>query len=179
MSRIGKTPIEIPEKTNVVISDGMIVVTGPQGELSRPLSSHISVAIDGNQAIVTPKTESRDALMLWGTFASHIRNMVDGVNNAFVKKLVVDGIGYKVDVQGGKTVVLNVGFSHPVALTVPEGLTVSSEKNVITVSGSDKELVGQFAANIRSVRKPEPYKGKGIHYEGEQIRRKQGKKAGA
>lgn len=178
MSRIGKNPINIPAKTELTVSDGIISVKGPQGELRRPLVPQISISVEDGVATVSPADDSREAQVLWGTYASHVRNMVNGVNEPFVKKLVVDGIGYRAEVQG-KNVVLNVGYSHPVSLEAPEGLSVSAEKNVITVSGPDKELVGQFAANIRSVRKPEPYKGKGIHYEGEQIRRKQGKKAAA
>ena len=178
MSRIGKNPIAIPEKTEVTVADGVVSVKGPLGELRRTLAPQVEVTVADGGVQVSPKDDSKKALVFWGTFASHIRNMVAGVNEPFVKKLQVDGIGYKADVQG-KAVVLNVGFSHPVALDIPEGLTVTAEKNLITVSGSDKEMVGQFAANIRAVKKPEPYKGKGIHYEGEQIRRKQGKKAGA
>lgn len=179
MSRIGKNPIPIPAKTEVTVGDGVVSVKGPQGELHRRLVPQIQVVVENSAVTVSPKDASKEALVFWGTFASHIRNMIAGVNTPFVKRLEVEGIGYKVDVQGGKTVVLNVGYSHPVALPVPEGLTVSAEKNVITVSGADKEMVGQFTANIREVRKPEPYKGKGIHYQGELIRRKQGKKAGA
>jgi len=178
MSRIGKNAITIPAKTEVNLSDGVIAVKGPLGELRRRYVSDVNIIVENGAVTVTPATQSREALALWGTFAAHIRNMVSGVNTPFVKKLQVEGIGYKVDVQG-KKVVLNVGYSHPVPLEIPEGLTVTAEKSLITISGSDKEMVGQFAANIRSVRKPEPYKGKGIRYDGEIIRRKQGKKAGA
>ena len=166
MSRIGKNPIAIPQKTEVTVVDGVVAVKGPQGELRRRLVPQVSVVVENGEVVVAPAGESKEALVFWGTFASHIRNMVAGVNEPFVKKLVVEGIGYKADVQG-KNVTLNVGYSHPVTLEVPEGLTVTAEKNIITVSGADKEKVGQFAANIREVRKPEPYKGKGIHYDGE------------
>lgn len=178
MSRIGKNAIVIPEKTEINVSDGVIAVKGPLGELRRRFVSDVNIAIADGSVTVTPSSESRESVALWGTFAAHIRNMVAGVNTPFVKKLQVEGIGYKADVQG-KKVVLNVGYSHPVDMAIPEGLTVTAEKGLITISGSDKELVGQFAANIRAIRKPEPYKGKGIKYEGEIIRRKQGKKAGA
>ena len=178
MSRIGKNAIAIPAKTEVNVSDGVIAVKGPLGELRRSYVSDVTIAVADGSVMVTPSSNSHEATALWGTFAAHIRNMVAGVNTPFVKKLQVEGIGYKVDVQG-KKVVLNVGYSHPVHLDIPEGLTVTAEKGLITVSGSDKEAVGQFSANIRAIRKPEPYKGKGIKYEGEIIRRKQGKKAGA
>ena len=178
MSRIGKNPITIPAKTDVVVSDGVVTVKGPHGELRRRYVSDVTITVADGAVTVAPARETREALALWGTFASHVRNMLQGVNEPFTKKLEVEGIGYKVDVTG-PNVVLNVGYSHPVLLPIPEGIAVKAEKGVITVSGVDKEAVGQFAAEIREVRKPEPYKGKGIHYEGEAIRRKQGKKAGA
>jgi large subunit ribosomal protein L6 len=170
MSRIGKNPITIPAKTDVVVSDGVVTVKGPHGELRRRYVSDVTITVADGAVTVAPARESREALALWGTFASHVRNMLQGVNEPFTKKLEVEGIGYKVDVTG-PNVVLNVGYSHPVLLPIPEGIAVKAEKGVITVSGVDKEAVGQFAAEIREVRKPEPYKGKGIH--------KQGKKAGA
>jgi len=178
MSRIGKNPITIPAKTEVVVSDGVVTVKGPHGELRRRYVDDVLITVDAGAVLVAPANETREALALWGTFAAHIRNMLKGVNEPFIKKLEVEGIGYKVDVTG-PNVVLNVGYSHPVLLPIPEGLAVKAEKGVITVTGIDKEAVGQFAAVIREVRKPEPYKGKGIHYEGEKIARKQGKKAGA
>ncbi|HET8581425.1 MAG TPA: 50S ribosomal protein L6 [Candidatus Paceibacterota bacterium] len=178
MSRIGKNPIAIPEKTTVTVSDGVIAIAGPKGELRRRSAPSIEITVEGGEVTVAPKNETPEALALWGTFAAHIRNMIAGVNEPFVKKLEVEGVGYRAEVKGSD-LVLNVGYSHPVALSIPDGLAVTAEKNVVTVSGIDKEAVGQFSANVRAVRKPEPYKGKGIHYEGEQIRRKQGKKAGA
>lgn len=178
MSRIGKNPITIPAKTEVVVADGVVTVKGPNGELRRRFIDAVTIVVADGTVTVAPANETGEALALWGTFAAHIRNMLKGVNEPFSKQLVVEGIGYKVDVTG-TNVVLNVGYSHPVLLPIPEGIAVKAEKGVITVSGIDKEAVGQFAAVIREVRKPEPYKGKGIHYEGEQIARKQGKKAGA
>lgn len=178
MSRIGKQPIEIPANTEVSIGDGVIAVKGPKGELRRPLHKEVKVEQEGSEVVVTPARETPLALALWGTYSSIIRSMVAGVNEPFVKRLEVDGIGYRVEMSGN-SLKLNVGYSHPVEMTVPDGLEVSVEKNVITVSGIDKEAVGQFAADVRAVKKPEPYKGKGIHYEGEVIRRKQGKKAAA
>lgn len=176
MSRIGKQPIKIPEKTEVIVSGDMLLVKGPLGELSRRLHPEVSVSIEDGAVIVSPQNKTLFAQALWGTYASHVINMLQGVNQPFEKRLLVQGIGYKSDLSGNK-IVLAVGFSHKVELYIPEGLKVTSEKNVITVSGADKELVGQFAAKIRAVKKPEPYKGKGIRYEGEQVRQKQGKKS--
>lgn len=176
MSRIGKQPIEIPAGTDVSVEGGVVVVKGKGGELKKKLHSFVSVSVEGDKAVVSPSNESRLSNALWGTFSSHIRNMVSGVNEPFVKKLIVEGVGYKVDFSGNK-LVLNVGFSHPVEVQVPEGIAVSIEKNEITISGIDKELVGQFAAQVRSTKKPEPYKGKGIRYDNEVVRRKQGKRS--
>lgn len=175
MSRIGKQQISIPEKTEVSASDGVFSVTGPHGSLRRRLSPQVQISIDDGIVSVSPVRDTKHAHALWGTFASHIKNMVDGVNEPFTKRLVVEGVGYRVDLSGN-TLKLNVGFSHEVEISVPEGIDVSVEKNMITVSGPDKEAVGQFAANVRAVKKPEPYKGKGIRYEDEVVRRKQGKK---
>ena len=176
MSRIGKKGITLPEKTEINISDGIISVKGPLGELSRPLHPVIEVKVEGNQVSLTPKKESLEANALWGTYASHISNMVSGVNKPFEKKLILEGIGYKSEVKGDK-IVFALGFSHPVEVEIPKGLKVTAEKNNITVSGSDKELVGSFAASIRALKKPEPYKGKGMRYHDEVIARKQGKKS--
>jgi len=125
---------------------------------------------------VSPKGESLQSRALIGTYASHVRNMISGVNSGFSKKLIIEGVGFKWDVQG-KTLNLALGFSHPVKMAIPEGLTVKADKGALTIEGFDKEAVGQFAANVRALKKPEPYKGKGIRYDGEVIRRKQGKKA--
>ncbi|HEY4487788.1 MAG TPA: 50S ribosomal protein L6, partial [Candidatus Paceibacterota bacterium] len=136
------------------------------------------IKVENNTVVVEPAGRSRLAGALWGTYASHVRNMIQGVNQPFVKKLQVEGIGYRAE-MAGKQVKLQVGFSHPVLVTIPDSLTVAIEKNIITITGPDKEKVGQFAADVRAIKKPEPYKGKGIRYEGEVIRMKQGKKAGA
>jgi large subunit ribosomal protein L6 len=176
MSRIGKQYIEIPAGTEVSVLDGFVVVKGKGGELKKRLHDFVTVSIDGGQAQVSPVNDSRLSNALWGTFASHIRNMVNGVNEPFIKKLVVEGVGFKVE-HSGDELILNVGFSHPVVLKIPEGINVTVEKNVITISGINKELVGQFTAKVRSRKKPEPYKGKGIRYENEIVRRKQGKRS--
>ena len=175
MSRIGKQKVSIPEKTEVTVSDSAISVKGPQGELTRPLHKAVSVSVENNEVTVTPVGKTQLAKALWGTYASHVKNMVQGVNEVYEKKLVVEGIGFRVNLSG-KNLELIVGFSHPVVLVVPAGITVNVEKNNISISVPDKEKVGQFAAEIRAKKKPEPYKGKGIRYEDEVVRRKQGKK---
>ena len=176
MSRIAKKPIAIPEKTDVSFAAGVLTVKGPLGELKKTLRPDIEVKVENKEVTLTPVRNSLDVLALWGTYASHLRNMMAGVHTAFVKKLIVEGIGYKSDVKG-KELVMALGFSHPVNMIIPEGLKVTAEKNIITISGMDCELVGLFAAQVRGMKKPEPYKGKGIRYEGEVIRRKQGKKS--
>lgn len=176
MSRIGKKPIDIPEKTEVTVEGNLIKVKGPLGELQREFNKFVNVEVKDNQVIVTPVNESLDARAFWGTFASHIDNMVKGVNEEYKKALIIEGVGFKAAVQGDK-IVLNVGFSHPVELKIPEGVKCEVEKENIKISGIDKEKVGEFAATVRAQKKPEPYKGKGIRYVDEIIRRKEGKKA--
>ena len=176
MSRIGKNPIKFPAGTEVSVQSGEVIVKGKGGTLKRSIHPAVAIAVGTGEVTVSPADKSRLARALWGTYASHLRNMVTGVNTPFVEKLEVQGIGYRSEIAG-KQIKLSVGFSHPVFLDIPEGITATAEKNIITVSGADKDAVGQFAANIRAIKKPEPYKGKGIRYEGEVVRMKQGKKA--
>ena len=176
MSKLAKKPIVLPAKTELSVVDGLLRVKGPKGELSRPMHRLVSVEVGPEGALVAMKGKSLEARALVGTYASHVRNMIKGVTEGYTKKLLVEGVGYKWDVAG-KTLNLALGFSHPVKVAIPAGLEVKAEKSALTISGIDKEIVGQFAANIRALKKPEPYKGKGIRYEGEVIRRKQGKKA--
>ncbi len=176
MSRIGKRPIEIPEKTEVALSDGVLTVKGPLGTLTKDVHPQISITVEEGKVTVSPKDNTRLAKALWGTYASHVKNMLKGVNEKYSKKLILDGVGFKMAVTGND-ITLNVGFSHPVVMSIPEGITAEIEKNQLTISGIDKEVVGQFAANVRAKKKPEPYKGKGFHYDDEVILRKQGKKA--
>ncbi len=177
MSRIAKQPINIPEKTEVTFVDGIFTVKGPKGTLSRALKNDVIVKLDGGVIMLMPKDDTDIfSRALWGTYASHIKNMIAGVNTPFSKKLILEGVGFKSEVKG-KDLVLALGFSHGVTVAIPEDLTVTAEKNVITISGIDKESVGQFAAKVRAMKKPEPYKGKGFRYDDEVIRRKQGKKA--
>jgi large subunit ribosomal protein L6 len=176
MSRLAKRPIAIPPKAEVTVSGGSVMVKGPKGTLQKPLHRAINIEVGVEGVQVSPKSASLEARAALGTYASHVRNMLEGVTAGFSKRLLVEGVGYKWDVQG-KMLNLALGFSHPVKVAIPEGLTVVADKGTLTISGFDKELVGQFAADIRALKKPEPYKGKGIRYDGEVIRRKQGKKA--
>ncbi len=179
MSRIGKQTIEIPAGVTVDIKDGAIAVQGPKGKLLRVINPLVTVAIvDGAVTVDVVNKEEKKERSLWGTYSSHIQNMVEGVTQGFKKQLEVNGVGYKVAMQG-TDIRLDVGFSHPVIYKVPEQVTAGVEKNVITLDSPDKELLGSTAAEIRSIRKPEPYKGKGIKYMEEQIRRKAGKAAKA
>lgn len=175
MSRIGKKIITVPAGTEIKLEGNVLVVKGPLGELSRPMHPQIALKVEGATASVEPKKLTLETRALWGTFASHLSNMVAGVNKPFEKKLILEGIGYKSEVKGDK-IVFALGFSHPVEVLIPASLKVTAEKNVITVSGSNKEEVGAFTAMIRALKKPEPYKGKGMRYDTETIRRKQGKK---
>jgi len=175
MSRLGKQPITIPAGVEATFEKGVLTVKGPKATLTRSVSDDIQVTVENGVFTFAPREKTGRALALWGTYAAHLRNMILGVTEGFKKQLEVEGVGYRAEVQGNK-IKLSVGFSHPVELFAPEGITMTSEKNLITVMGADIDAVGQFAADIRKVKKPEPYKGKGIHYVGEYIIRKQGKK---
>lgn len=181
MSRIGKQPTAIPQGVTVTSVDGTLTVKGPKGELSRTVHPLVQITISDDVVTVdvASKTDKVER-SLWGTFSAHVANMVKGVTEGFKKELEINGVGYRVSMQG-KDLKVEAGYSHPVIYDVPEGITVSTEKNLITVEGADKELLGRVASEIRAIRKPEPYKGKGIKYVGEQILRKAGKaaKAGA
>jgi large subunit ribosomal protein L6 len=176
MSRIAKKPLTIPEKTTVTVAGTTVTVKGPKGTLVRAFPPVVAIAATEKDVTVTMATNDKTKLPMWGTVASHIRNMIAGVNQEFSKKMLYEGVGYKADVKGTK-LVLALGFSHPVEVVIPEGLTVKAVKGEIEVSGIDKEKVGSFCANVRRLKMPEPYKGKGIRYSDEVIRRKQGKKA--
>lgn len=174
MSRIGKKPIAL-QKATVEINGDHIVVKGPNGQLERDIPNLISVAVEDNQIQVTRANDSKQARSLHGLVRSLVANMVEGVSNSYTKTLELVGVGYRASVAGN-TLTLNVGLSHPVEFVAPEGITFEVEKNTtVRVKGIDKEVVGNLAANIRAIRKPEPYKGKGIKYAGEVIRRKAGK----
>lgn len=175
MSRLAKKPIAVG-KTDVSVTGGTLTVKGTKGTLTKRVHPSVDISVDATGVMVTPKNSSRLAKALTGTYASHVKNMVQGVETPYMKKLILDGVGYKMEIKG-KDVVLTVGFSHTVPLAIPEDVTATVEKNVMKLESANKESVGQFAANIRRVKPPEPYLGKGIRYEGEVIRRKQGKKA--
>lgn len=175
MSRLGKQPITIPAGVTVTFDGGVLTVSGNKGTIKKELRKDVEVEIKGESIVLTPG-KSNMAAALWGTYAAHIRNMIKGVTTGFEKVLEIEGVGYRAEVKNGK-IVLNVGFSHQVLLDIPAGITATVEKTTITLAGFDKDAVGQFAADVRKVRKPEPYKGKGIRYRGEFIIRKQGKKA--
>ena len=176
MSRIGKKPIKIPEAVEVKIKDGKVNVKGPKGELNLVLRPEIKVETKEGQIFVTPQIETKQTKAFWGLTRALLQNMVKGVTESYEKKLEIEGVGYKANLEG-QDLVLNVGFSHPVKIKAPDGIKFSVDKNTITVNGIDKGLVGQTAAKIKKVRPPEPYKGKGIRYAGEHIKRKVGKKA--
>ena len=176
MSRIGKKPIPIPPGVSVSVKDSLVFVRGPKGELSRTLHPDIGMEIADGYLNIVPKRETKQVPALWGLFRSLVANMVEGVMHGFEKKLEFEGIGFRAVLEGD-TLVMQLGFSHPVRVRAPTGIALKVEKNVITVSGINKELVGEIAAAIRNLKPPEPYKGKGIHYWGEVIRRKAGKKA--
>ncbi|HUO55890.1 MAG TPA: 50S ribosomal protein L6 [Candidatus Paceibacterota bacterium] len=178
MSRSGKLAIKIPAGTSVALENGGISVKGKGGTLTRAVHPAVSISIDGGEVKVLPAMDTRLARALWGTYAAHVRSMIAGVNTPFSKKLDVQGIGYRAELSG-KAIKLNVGFSHPIFVEIPEGISVTIEKNIITISGIDKDAVGLFTAKVRAIKKPEPYKGKGIRYEKEIVRHKDGKKSGA
>lgn len=175
MSHIGKKGIQIPEKVEVKLVDGILSVKGPLGEMTRLMQSDIVVKIDGKTIFVELRKGALNKAV-WGTYASHISNMIKGVTIGFEKKLIIEGIGFKAQLEGAN-LSLNIGLSHPVKIEIPKGVKVLVEKSIITINGCDKETIGQFSANVRAFKKPEPYKGTGIRYEKEIIRRKAGKKA--
>ena len=178
MSRVGKQIIEVPTGVTVkaVVSEAetLVTVTGPRGGSERLFRPDISIMVEGDKVTLAPRqTMANNAL--WGTYASHIKNMVHGAATGFTKQLILEGIGYKGNIAG-QTLTLNVGFSHPVSIVAPAEVKIVLEKNVLTVSGASKEAVGQFAASVKAIKPPDPYKEKGIRYLDEKISRKQGKK---
>jgi large subunit ribosomal protein L6 len=181
MSRLGKKPIIIPEGVEVKFKDNLLTVKGPLGQISRSFKDDIVISVEKDRIILNPNTakkirRAKEISSLWGTYASHISNMIKGVAKGFNKVLVIEGIGYRA-AKEGSTLVLSLGFSHPVKVDIPEGIDLKLEKNMILISGPDKEQVGEFAAKVRALKKPEPYKGKGIRYQNEFVRHKAGKKA--
>ena len=178
MSRIGQAPITIPSGVDVTIEGRMVKVKGPKGELTRMVPATISVQQVDGQLLVARPDDERDNRALHGLTRSLVNNMVIGVTDGFRKQLEIDGVGYRAEAQGAESIRLALGFSHPVIVKAPEGVTFEVPvPTQVVVAGIDKEVVGQVAADIRSIRKPEPYKGKGVRYAGEVVRRKAGKAA--
>nr|YP_001293594.1 ribosomal protein L6 [Rhodomonas salina]ABO70778.1 ribosomal protein L6 [Rhodomonas salina] len=175
MARLGKLPVKIPNKVQVSIKDNHVHIKGPKGELSLDITNKVLVESVEDTLVIKPALDNKNAEKLHGTYRKLLSNMVEGVSDGFEKKLELQGVGFRSQVQG-KSLILNVGFSHQVTIESPPGINLAVENNTnIIVSGIDKQLVGQIAANIKSVRPPEPYKGKGIRYAGEYVRRKVGK----
>lgn len=174
MSRIGREPITVPDKVSIDIQGSLVTVTGPKGKLDRRVRPEIALEQEDSRVMVKAKDNSQRTVAFTGLTRSLINNMVIGVEKGFQKKLLVEGVGYRVEAKGND-LTLNVGYSNPVNFPLPEGVTASVNKNTVTLESIDKELLGETAARIRAVRKPEPYKGKGIRYEDEHIIRKAGK----
>ena len=176
MSRVGKYPVEIPQGVQVAIAGGMLTAKGRLGELTLKLTEHVQATVEDGKVVVQPHGEEQQARVMWGTTRALVANMVQGVSTGYMKSMEITGTGYRAAVQG-KNLELSLGFSHPVVFPVPEGIKITCERpTAIRVEGVDKRLVGQVAAEIRGFRPPEPYKGKGVRYSNEQIRRKEGKK---
>ncbi|RFD20728.1 50S ribosomal protein L6 [Komagataeibacter melaceti] len=176
MSRVGKYPVEVPSGVQVSIADGVLTAKGKLGELKLPLSRHVAVDVADGKVAVKPTDTAAQARMMWGTTRSLIAGMVKGVSEGFSKTLEITGTGYRAAVQG-KNLVMNLGYSHDIVYAIPDGIKITTPRpTAVTVEGIDKQRVGQVALDIRSFRKPEPYKGKGVRYETETIRRKEGKK---
>ncbi len=176
MSRIGKKPILIPADVKINLEGEKIIVQGPRGGHSLKIRPEINVEIKEGKVFVSPKMQTKKSNAFWGTTKILIANAVEGVTKGFEKRLQIEGLGYRASLEG-ENLVLQIGFSHPVKVNTPEGIKFSVEKNIIIISGKDKERVGELAAKIRKIRKPEPYKGKGIRYVGEAVRKKMGKRA--
>jgi large subunit ribosomal protein L6 len=176
MSRVGKYPVEIPQGVQVAIAGRLLTAKGQMGELKLQLTDHVEAVVEDGKVTVAPHGEERQARVMWGTTRALIANMVKGVSSGYMKSMEISGTGYRAAVQG-KNLELSLGYSHPVVYPIPDGIKITCERpTAIKVEGVDKRLVGQVAAEIRGFRGPEPYKGKGIRYTTEQIRRKEGKK---
>jgi len=176
MSRVGKYPVEIPADVQVAIANGVLTAKGKLGELTLPLSEHVETTVADNRITVTPRSKAAPARMMWGTTRALVASMVKGVSTGFSKTLEITGTGYRAAVQG-QNLVMNLGYSHDVVYPIPAGIKITTPRpTAVTVEGIDKQRVGQVALDIRSFRGPEPYKGKGVRYDNEVIRRKEGKK---
>lgn len=176
MSRVGKYPVEIPAGVQVALAGPVLTAKGRLGELSLRLTDQVEAKVEGSRVTVAPRGETRQARMMWGTTRANVANMVRGVSAGFARSMEITGTGYRAAVQG-KNLVMNLGYSHDVVFAIPDGIKITCERpTAVRVEGVDKRLVGQVAAEIRGFRPPEPYKGKGVRYSDETIRRKEGKK---
>jgi large subunit ribosomal protein L6 len=176
MSRVGKNPVTIPQGVTVDVASGVATVKGKLGTLKLPISKDVTVSVKDGKVQVEPQGETQQSRIMWGTTRANLRNMVEGVSKGYSRALEINGVGYRAAVQG-KNLQLQMGYSHDVLYPIPEGITIKCEKpTAVLISGYDKQKVGQVAAEIRAVRPPEPYKGKGIKYDAEHILRKEGKK---
>jgi large subunit ribosomal protein L6 len=176
MSRIGKYPVPLPQGVNVEIAGGTLTAKGRLGALTLAIDNDVSAAVEGGNVVVKPKSETKRARMMWGTTRALVNNMVTGVSKGFSRNLEINGVGYRAAVQG-KNLVLQLGYSHEIHFPIPDDVKIACERpTMINVTGADKQRVGQVAAVLRGYRKPEPYKGKGIKYSDETVRRKEGKK---
>lgn len=177
MSKIGKQELLIPSGVTVTVVNDSVTVKGKEGEIAKKFDNQkVSINVDGDKVTFVKKGNDKKANQLWGTWASHVKSMIKGVETPFTKKLIIEGVGFKWEVKGD-TVSLALGFSHPVNVKIPAGLTVKADKTTMDITGISKEAVGSFAKDIRGLKEPEPYKGKGIRYSDEVIRRKQGKRS--
>ncbi len=175
MSKVGKLPVALPAGVNVTVANGVITVKGPKGELKQTFHDEIDIKVEGTEVVLTTKDDAKQTNAYHGLYRSLINNMVKGVTDGFTKTLVITGVGYRAEVKG-KELVMNLGYSSDYIAIIPDGLTVvATPDGKLTISGIDKQLVGEFSSQVRKLRKPEPYKGKGIRYETETIRRKVGK----
>jgi large subunit ribosomal protein L6 len=176
MSRVGKNPVTIPQGVTVDVAGGVATVKGKLGTLKLPITKEVDVSVQDGKVLVKPVNETNESRVMWGTTRANLRNMVEGVSKGYSRALEINGVGYRAAVQG-KNLQLQMGYSHDVLYPIPEGITIKCEKpTAVLISGYDKQKVGQVAAEIRAVRPPEPYKGKGIKYDTETILRKEGKK---
>ena len=176
MSRVGKNPVPVPAGVNVEVANNRVSAKGKLGQLSMLVSPEVTVVLENGQVVVKPRGEGKRARMMWGTTRNLVRNMVAGVSQGYTVNLEINGVGYRASVQG-KELVLQLGYSHDINYRIPDGVTIKCEKpTAVAISGADRQKVGQVAAEIRSYRPPEPYKGKGIKYDYETILRKEGKK---
>ncbi len=176
MSKTGSKPIIIPEGVAVAADQSLVTVKGKNATLVVPILKFVSVDINGQTITLSVSSDVKQARANWGTTGAHLRNVIAGVTTGFKKSLDIQGIGFKAALEGKSTLVLNLGFSHPIKYAIPEGVTITVEKNLVHIAGANRQVVGQVSAEIRKFKKPEPYQGKGIRYVGEQVRRKAGKK---